>query len=75
MEPEDTPIVTWTIYEKPEDHPTGYVIRQWLTVAGETQPGDAWKVNTLEEARQLLPAGSTKTPFTDEDPIIVGTWI
>ncbi len=50
----------YAIYEHPDDHPDGYVLREWLILPAQTLPGDSHKVATLEEARALLPAGVSK---------------
>ena len=75
MEPDQPKIVTYAIYKNPKDHPTGYVLREWLVVAGETQPGDSHRVDTLEEARALLPEEATRIDSTDPDPVIIETYI
>jgi hypothetical protein len=74
MEPEDRKIVTYAIYKGPSDHPDGYVLREWVSAAGETQPGDAHYVGTLEEARALLPQGVEKVNVTDPNPLIIETY-
>jgi hypothetical protein len=75
MEPDEPKTITYAIYEHPSDYPAGYVVREWLSVAGETQPGSAQRANSLEEARALLPPGVTKIDSDDPDPTIIETYL
>ena len=56
-QPEDLEkaVKQYAIYERPDDHDEGYVLREWLILPGQTLPGDSHKAATLEEARTLLP--------------------
>lgn len=69
-------LVTWTIYERPLDYPTGYIVRAWIASAGNVRPGVGLKAPTLDVARSYVPAGLVRLPrFHGEDPCIVETWI
>lgn len=67
----------YAIYEHPDDHPEGYVLREWLILPGQTLPGDSHKVATLEAARALLPVGVSKvSQGPDPDaPKLVEVWM
>jgi hypothetical protein len=67
----------YAIYEHPDDHPEGYVLREWLILPGQTLPGDSHKVATLEAARALLPAGVSKVSQGPEPdaPKLVEVWM
>ncbi len=69
----------WTIYERPRDHPDGYVARKWDIVPGTSEPVPtmiAFGAPTLEAVRSLLPAGLTRLPRSGgDDPAIVETWL
>lgn len=67
----------YAIYEHPDDHPEGYVLREWLTLPRQTLPGDSHKVATLEEARALLPPGATKVSEGPEPGVsnLLEVWI
>jgi len=67
----------YAIYERPDDHPEGCVLREWLVLPGQTLPGDSHKVATLEEARALLPDGVSKVSEGPEPdaPKLVEVWM
>jgi deferrochelatase/peroxidase EfeB len=67
----------YAIYERPDDHPESYVLREWLILPGQTLPGDSHKVATLEAARALLPAGVSKVSEGPEPdaPKLVEVWM
>lgn len=67
------PLRTWTIYKHPLDHPDKYVVRGWID---GTPDRTAHVADTLDEARDLVPAGLTRFPRNPEDdPVIVETWL
>lgn len=69
-------ITLYAIYEHPSDLPEGYVVRQWLIGAGETQPGDATRHVSLAEARASLPPGAEQVGGVGpDDPTIIETWM
>jgi hypothetical protein len=66
---EQVVLTQYTIYERPKDHPTAFVVRQWHIVRGRDRPvaGVMAVVETLGEARALVPrglinVGTTTTP-------------
>lgn len=65
----------YTIYDHPKDFPDGFVVREWEITAGATTPGPAVTVETLEEARAVVPGGLFRIDRApDDDPVIVETW-
>lgn len=69
-------LLMFTIYEKPKDHPNGFMVRAWRVESKDPTPLEATRVDTLEEARQLIPAGMVKIPRDpSDDPVIVESWI
>lgn len=78
MEPEDSAdaVRMFAVYERPADYPSGWVVREWLLGAGEAQPGDARRADSLEDAHRLLPRDVTRVDWPGEpDPHIVETWL
>lgn len=68
----------YCIYERPEDYPTKYVIRQWMIMDGNPVPvpGLCGTADTLEEVRVMVPRGHVCLARNEEDaPCIVETWI
>lgn len=67
----------FTIYERPQDYPEGYVVRRWVAHSnGFSEAREAWATDTLEHARQLVPDGLYKLEREpNDDPTIVETWI
>jgi hypothetical protein len=68
-------LTQYAIYEHPEDDPENYVVREWLTTAAGTQPGDSWRAPELEEARRFLPPGVERIEWDDPDPKIIEVWM
>jgi len=67
-----------TIYRSPSDHPDKFVARVFITNFGpEPIPTDRCAiVDTLEQARDVIPAGWLCFPrAADDDPVIVETWM
>lgn len=67
----------WTVYEKPTDHPDGYVVRRFdCTAEGPVATHDAY-VGELEAIRDALwEAGLIRMPRrSDDEPQIVETWL
>ena len=63
----------WTVYEKPLDHPYGFIARRFesLTPTEDTLRGDLEEIRTT-----FLKAGLFKIPRSDGDePQIVETWV
>jgi len=76
---EENILKLYTIYKNVSDYPDHkYVVREWLIQPGGQEPiaGDAWPVNTLEEARRVVPLGYTRTDRQEgDDATIKETWI
>lgn len=74
------PLITYTIYERPSDFPEWFVVRKWNVTAGGFDPDLAqWICETLDEAREII-AGELVGGFcvprsTEDDPVIVETWM
>lgn len=67
---------TWTVYKHPDDYPTKWVVRRWSIKAGYEVPQEAYSFDTLEQARQRIPAGLFRIPRCDADPrAVFETWI
>jgi len=74
----DEHLTGWTIYDRPEEFPDHIVVRQWWAVG----PGQivmhpfAIVCDSLEEAREQIPAGRIYFPRDpDDDLVIVETWL
>lgn len=69
----------WVIYDRPSDHPGGFVVRSWSIVAGGgTIPGEylGKDLPTLNEARELIPNGAYNLGrYPEDDPKIVEVWV
>lgn len=63
----------WTIYERPKDHPEGYVARRFESI----MPTNDMLVGELEGLRDTLSqAGLFCVPRSaDDEPPIVETWL
>lgn len=69
------PLYTYTIYNRPADHPDKVVLRRFrITSASITPADECHVVDTLEEARAKLPPGLTRLPrYPDDHPNVVET--
>ena len=71
-------MTTWTIYERPDDYPNGYVVRGFEILSDgtvEPQPRPRF-FTTLDEARAWIPDGCICAPRLEVDaPSIVETWL
>jgi hypothetical protein len=68
----------WTIYDRPTDHPHGFIARLHIVGKGEMMATDKTVVRLeLEPIREVFAkAGLTKLPREIEDePHIVESWI
>jgi hypothetical protein len=68
----------YTIYERPLDYPSGYVVRMWTVGPGGTiEPSRfADYAPTLDQARACLPDGLYRLEREPgDDPAILETWI
>jgi hypothetical protein len=75
------PIMTYyAIYEKPDDHPENFVVRQWHIYEGinDPIPGEHRLASSLEEARKLATMSTPPTRIERspvDDPKIVEVWL
>lgn len=68
----------WTIYRHPSDYPRHYVVRQWWVTdeGGVLHHAIGVLCDTLEEAREHVPAGAICFPRDPEDDaVIYETWM
>lgn len=66
----------FTIYKKPRDYPTGWIVREWTTTNGRLVPGTATRHENLKAARNMVPPGMVcmrRSP--EDDPAVYETWI
>jgi hypothetical protein len=75
----DEPLVMWTVYDHPKDHPDVFVARAWL-VTGAPEPvatGSLIISATLAGVRQQLARDGlvclARRP--EDDPAIVEVWL
>ena len=74
---EGDPIYFAAIWSRPKDYPDKYVVRLRIVTAGVDKGGPllGW-ADTIEEARGLIPAGSTNMDRWDnDDPYLVEVWM
>ena len=72
----DDVLTSYTIYDRPSDHPEGFVVRQWFITGNGVEAGISHLFPTLEAARAAIPVRGRCIPWRDgDDPIIVETWI
>lgn len=74
------PLVMFTIYEHPADHPKAFVCRRWFCFPGEDVPRadvKPWYIDlTLEAVRKQVPPGLVcLSRMEGDDPVIVETWL
>ncbi len=67
----------YTIYCKPSDYPTNYVVRKFKVRAGGITPTDyVYLCDNLEDARECIPDNMTQFMRAPDDvPSIVETWV
>ena len=69
----------WTIYANTTDYPHHYAVRMWMVVddSGVVHHRPvAVLCDTLEEAREQVPAGAICVGREDaDDPVIVESWL
>jgi hypothetical protein len=70
-------LAIWTVYDRPKDHPNGYIARMHEIADGERRPTDAALTGELEEIREKFwKAGLTKLARSEGDePQIVESWV
>lgn len=69
-------ISVYVVYDRPTDFPGGFVVRRRVVRAGQDIPAEVvGTAPTLDDARKLVPAGTTKfTRDPADDPKIVESW-
>ena len=67
----------WTVYEKPLDHPDGFIARRFESGKGGSRPTEDTLIGDLEAIRStLLRAGLVKLDRNVADePQIVEVWV
>lgn len=73
-----TSLEVFVVYEDPIDFPGRFVVRRQRASAGlvEVDPVPMAVVNTLEEARAVLPRGLARIPrASDDEPQVVEGWV
>lgn len=66
----------WVVYERPEDHPTKFVARRWISLPQKTPTDDLLVADDLTELRRSMPAGLVQMARHPSDgPKVVETWM
>ena len=67
----------YAIYDHPKDYPNKFVVRKWIIEAGQISAGELLgAVDTLEEARRLIPSGLYRiNRFDQDDPVLSEVWL
>lgn len=68
----------WTVYDRPKDAPSEYVVRLWFCASGQLNPipGPARTFPSLEEARASIPLGRVRLERAEsDDSVILETWL
>jgi hypothetical protein len=76
--PDDVAMALWTIYERPTDYPSGYVLRANFAMKnGHSQPDIyAWYATSADALREILPPGKICIGRNDrDDPVILEVWV
>jgi hypothetical protein len=70
-------LAIWTIYDRPRDHPDGFIARRFEAAAATMAATDDTLIGELEELRQIFwRAGLMKLSRQDGDePQIVESWL
>lgn len=70
-------LAIWTIYNRPLDHPDGFIARLHEVGKGKTGPTDKTVMGELDEIRHAFyRAGLTRMPRSPEDEAqIVESWL
>ncbi len=65
----------FVIYNSPSDCPGKYVVRMWRTIIQKGPTAMVAAVDSLEQAREIIPEGLHCMPRLDgDDPVIVEVW-
>jgi len=77
MDEGDEVLVGWTIYSHPADFPRHIAVRQWwVSDMGLVHRPIVTLCETLDEAREQIPAGAICFPRDpDDDPVVTETWM
>ena len=63
----------WVVYNSPKEYPGLYVARKWVNNVPTSEHISA---ESLDEIRKKIPQGLMRVPrTTQDDPVIVETWI
>lgn len=67
----------WTIYDRPDDYPSKFVVRKFDIVGQMIMPTEEINLaDTVDEARELVPEGLCLIPRSPEDHInVVESWV
>lgn len=71
-------LLTYAIYDRPKDYPTGFVVREWALTAGKSLPTPlaASTCSTLEAARRLIPVGKVRiSRHPLDERSVVEVWV
>jgi hypothetical protein len=70
-------LAIWTVYDRPKDHPDGFIARMHVIEQGASRPTDKTLKGELEDIRQVLwKAGLMKLSRQEGDePQIVESWV
>jgi hypothetical protein len=70
-------LAIWTIYDRPSDHPDGFIARMHEVAAGRSDPTSNALTGTLSAIREIfLSAGLTQlNRQAGDEPQIVENWI
>ena len=73
-------VLTWTIYDHPEDYPDHFVVRQWKISTGWMLPAaEPALFKTVDAARSYVrrqyPGALRIDRQVSDDPVILETWV
>lgn len=70
-------VATWAIYDRPKDHPTKFVVREFRVHAGRAIAALKFELaDTIEEARTKLPPGLVQLDrHRFDDAAIAEVWL
>ena len=75
---DEKPMPMYVIYDRPSDHPDGFVVREWFVCPGKLLPSTLMGEATasLEDARKLVPQGLVNIGRQEgDDAKIVEVWV
>jgi hypothetical protein len=65
----------YVVYWNPEDHPLKWVLRRWQVLPSPTPDARCYVLDTLEEARALIPRSMVRIERSpNDDPAIHEVW-